>query len=50
MAPYRIDLCDRDAMRTEINKLLEAGIIEKSMSKWNFAAFIIIKLGQPRNV
>ena len=33
MALYRIDLCDRDAMRTEINKLLEADIIEKSMSK-----------------
>ena len=43
MAPYRMDLDKKDELKIQLDKLLQAGIIEKSTSKWNFSAFLVDK-------
>ena len=44
-APYRLDLSGREAMKKEIDKLLEAGIIFRSMSQHSHGAFLVSKKG-----
>ena len=41
--PYRIDLNEKNTMKNEINKLVESGVIFKSMSKWSHPCFLVKK-------
>ena len=41
--PYHIDLNEKNTMKNEINKLVESGVIFKSMSKWSHPCFLVKK-------
>ena len=41
--PYRIDLNGKNTMKNEINKLVESGVIFKSVSKWSHPCFLVKK-------
>ena len=44
-APYRLDFSDREAMKKEIDTLLAAGILFRSMSQNSHGAFLVSKKG-----
>ena len=41
--PYRVDYRDRQALKTELDKMLEAGVIYKSLSSWSHHIFLVAK-------
>ena len=41
--PYRVDYRDRQALKTELDKMLEAGVIYKSLSSWSHPIFLVAK-------